>query len=85
MTKTLTIYRYANRKLYCAEEKYTTLAWIRERILEGRAIRVLCHVTGADVTASIIARIITVDAAFGQVAPGMLISLLQMYARHVHA
>jgi polyhydroxyalkanoate synthesis repressor PhaR len=54
-----TIKRYSNRKLYDTEQKYyTTLEALAVLIRQGEDIRVVDHVTDADLTSQTLAQII---------------------------
>jgi polyhydroxyalkanoate synthesis repressor PhaR len=53
------IKRYGNRKLYSTDDKrYVTLARVAEMVRVGEDVQVVCHVTGADLTAQILAQVI---------------------------
>lgn len=54
-----TIKRYANRKLYDqAQSHYVTLPLLAAMVRAGDEVRVVDHVTGADLTAQTLAQII---------------------------
>lgn len=57
--KTVLIRRYANRKLYDVEGRsYITLKKVTQMIQAGKAIRVVDHVTGEDITSRVYAQIL---------------------------
>ncbi len=54
------IKRYANRKLYdTTDKKYITLTRLTEMVKEGEEITVIDNTTGEDITASVLAKLIS--------------------------
>ncbi len=63
MTKTLTLKKYANRRLYDTEKSaYVTLNQVAETVKKGRTVRVVDAKTKEDVTAFILTQIILEEA-----------------------
>ncbi|RTZ95172.1 MAG: hypothetical protein DSY90_14170 [Deltaproteobacteria bacterium] len=74
------IKKYANRKLYdTTARKYISQGRVAELIKNGEPVRIVDHVTGEDITAAVVSRLLGEENApeNGGIPAGMLVQLLR--------